>query len=397
MQTVQHITEGESYASIFAKLNTLIDGYNEMVAALGSALNNGTFDYNSLSNRPSINNHVLQGNQTQTQLGISIDDETLEAIDQIADRVGDVESGLNNKVNTTDLPTALVAAGYKTQTQLEEVFPLISGLATRLSGLGYKTQTELGTAGFKTQTQLEEVFPLISGLATRLSGLGYKTQTELGTAGFKTQTQLEEVFPLISGLATRLSTLGFKTQTQLEEVFPLISGLATRLSGLGYKTLTELGSLGYKTQTELNNAGYRTVTEIAVLGYRTLTELDTAGYYKKPSGGIPVGDMAVNLQDKVDICLNAANSAAVSNNANLISDVQAMKTTVGDNSSGMKKDVNDVKTEIGNVGVNESITKDLDLTRKFINAVVDIAIACKNEDPRVFVNTLADKTKLIVK
>ena len=336
MQTVQHITEGESYASIFAKLNTLIDGYNEMVAALGSALNNGTFDYNSLSNRPSINNHVLQGNQTQTQLGISIDDETLEAIDQIADRVGDVESGLNNKVNTTDLPTALVAAGYKTQTQLEEVFPLISGLATRLSGLGYKTQTELGTAGFKTQTQLEEVFPLISGLATRLSGLGYKT-------------------------------------------------------------LTELGSLGYKTQTELNNAGYRTVTEIAVLGYRTITELDTAGYYKKPSGGIPVGDMAVNLQDKVDICLNAANSAAVSNNANLISDVQAMKTTVGDNSSGMKKDVNDVKTEIGNVGVNESITKDLDLTRKFINAVVDIAIACKNEDPRVFVNTLADKTKLIVK
>lgn len=361
MQTVQHITEGESYASIFAKLNTMIDGYNEMVAALGSALNNGTFDYNALSNRPSINSHVLEGNQTQVQLGISIDDETETALQQMAERVGGVETGLNNKVNAADLPTALVAAGYK------------------------------------TQTQLEEVFPLISGLANRLSGLGYKTQTELGTAGFKTQTQLEEVFPLISGLATRLSTLGFKTQTQLEEVFPLISGLASRLSTLGYKTLTELGTAGYKTQTELGNAGYRTVTEIVALGYRTIAELDTLGYYKKPSNGIPVSDMAANLQDKVDMCLNAANSAAVSNNATLISDVQAMKTTVGDNSSGMKKDVNDVKSEIGNVGVNESITKDLDLTRKFINAVVDIAITYKTGDPREFVAALADKTKLIVK
>ena len=194
---------------------------------------------------------------------------------------------------------------------------------------------------------------------------GYRTITELGQAGYKTVTEL---------------------------------------SSLGYKTTTELATIGYMTQRDLNNAGYRTVTEMATLGYRTTTELDSAGYYKKPAGGIPTSDMSSNLQTVVNQAVGAAqtattaaSTAAALPNSNVITRVNELETTVGDHNSGMKKDVNDVKTEIGNVGVNESITKDLDMTRKFINTVVDIAIECKDDDPRRFVSTLADKTKLIVK
>lgn len=81
--------------------------------------------------------------------------------------------------------------------------------------------------------------------------------------------------------------------------------------------------------------------------------------------------------------------------------LSSVETVVGDINSGMKKDVNDMKNEIGNTGADESITKDLDMTRKFCNAVVDIAIAYSDKEElskaQEFVNTLAEKTKFIVK
>lgn len=456
MATIPNITEGMTWAQAFGIINQVINAINALTAAVGGAVVDGRVDYNSIINRPRINGIELVGDVTQAQLNISLDQETVERIATINERVGGVEDTLGNKLNTTDLPSALSQAGFKTQTQLEEVFPLISGLTSRLGTLGYKTLTELGqagyktvvelgaagfktvtelgtlgyktqaelsTAGFKTQTQLEEVFTATSSLSTRLAALGYKTVTELGqagyktvtelaTAGYKTQSQLEEVFTSTVSLPRTLASLGYKTQTELNTAgYRTITELGqagyktvTELSSLGYKTTTELATIGYMTQRELNNAGYRTVTEMATLGYRTTTELDSAGYYKKPAGGIPTSDMSSNLQTVVNQAVgaaqtatNAASTAAALPNSNVITRVDELETAVGDNTSGMQKDVNDVKTEIGNVGVNESITKDLDMARKFINTVVDIAIANRGGDPREFVATLADKTKLIVK
>lgn len=365
-----------TWSQAFGIINQVINAINTLTAAVGGAVVDGRVDYNSIINRPRINGVELVGDVTQAQLNISLDGETVERIEAINERVGGVEDTLGNKLNTTDLPSALSQAGFKTQTQLEEVFPLISGLTSRLGTLGYKTLTELGQAGYKTVVEL--------------GAAGFKTVTELGTLGYKTQAEL--------------ATAGFKTQTQLEEVFTTTSSLSTRLAALGYKTQSELSTAGYMTQRELGNAGYRTVTEMATLGYRTTTELDSAGYYKKPAGGIPTSDMSSNLQTVVNQAVsaaqtatNAASTAAALPNSSVITRVNDLETAVGDNTSGMQKDVNDVKTEIGNVGVNESITKDLDMTRKFINTVVDIAIECKDDDPRRFVTTLADKTKLIVK
>lgn len=435
-----------TWAQAFGIINQVINAINALTTAVGGAVVDGRVDYNSIINRPRINGIELVGDVTQAQLNISLDQETVERIATINERVGGVEDTLGNKLNTTDLPSALSQAGFKTQTQLEEVFPLISGLTSRLGTLGYKTLTELGqagyktvvelgaagfktvtelgtlgyktqaelaTAGFKTQTQLEEVFTATSSLSTRLAALGYKTQTELNTAGYRTITELGQAG---YKTVTELSSLGYRTVTELNTVgYRTITELSqagyktvTELSSLGYKTMTELATLGYMTQIELGNAGYRTITEMASLGYRTTTELDSAGYYKKPASGIPTSDMSSNLQTVVNQAVgaaqtatNAASTAAALPNSNVISRVNDLENAVGDNSSGMQKDVNDVKTEIGNVGVNESITKDLDMTRKFINAVVDIAIHYTDDHnpdkAQEFVNTLAEKTKLIVK
>ena len=413
MATIPNITEGMTWAQAFGIINQVINAINALTTAVGGAVVDGRVDYNSIINRPRINGVELVGDVTQAQLNISLDQETVERIATINERVGGVEDNLGNKLNTTDLPSTLSQAGFKTQTQLEEVFPLISGLTSRLGTLGYKTLTELGQAGYKTVVELGAAgFKTVTELGT----LGYKTQAELATAGFKTQTQLEEVFTITSSLSTRLAALGYKTMTELNTAgYRTITELGqagyktvTELSSLGYKTMTELATLGYMTQIELGNAGYRTITEMASLGYRTTTELDSAGYYKKPASGIPTSDMSSNLQTIVNQAVgaaqtatNAASTAAALPNSNVISRVNDLETAVGDNSSGMQKDVNDVKTEIGNVGVNESITKDLDMTRKFINAVVDIAIRYTDDHnpdkAQEFVNTLAEKTKLIVK
>lgn len=357
-------------------INQVIDTLNALDTVVGGSLVDGKIDYSAIVNRPKINGVELVGDLSQDDLEINAGQTVITRLREIENSMDSFSRSLGQKVALTDLPSALSQAGFKTQTQLEEVFPLISGLASRLGNLGYKTYTELGTAGYKTVTEL--------------GAAGYKTVTELGTLGYKTLTEMD--------------IAGYKTQSQLEEVFITTSSLQRKLDSLGYKTQTELYNLGYMTQRELSNAGYRTVTEMATLGYRTTTELDSAGYYKKPAGGIPTSDMSSNLQTVVNQAVgaaqtatNAASTAAALPNSNVISRVDDLETAVGDNTSGMQKDVNDVKTEIGNVGVNESITKDLDMTRKFVNAVVDIAIEYKDGDPGKFVATLAEKTKLIVK
>lgn len=376
MAQIQHITEGMAWSQAVGIINQVIDTLNALDTVVGGSLVDGKIDYSAIVNRPKINGVEIVGDLTQDDLDINAGQTVVTRLREIESSMDSFSRSLGQKVALTDLPDALSRAGFKTQTQLEEVFPLISGLASRLGNLGYKTLTELGTAGYKTVTEL--------------GSAGYKTVTELGTLGYKTLTEMD--------------IAGYKTQSQLEEVFITTSSLPRKLDSLGYKTQTELYNLGYMTQRELSNAGYRTVTEMASLGYRTTTELDSAGYYKKPAGGIPTSDMSSNLQTVVNQAVgaaqtatNAASTAAALPNSNVITRVDELETAVGDNSSGMQKDVNDVKTEIGDVGVNESITKDLDMTRKFINAVVDIAIEYKDDDPGKFVTTLAEKTKLIVK
>lgn len=205
MQTVQPIYEGESYASIFQKLNTLIAGYNEMVAALGSALNNGTFDYNSLSNRPSINNVLLEGNKTQDQLSISIDSETQAALTQIGTQIEGINTSLAGKVNTDSLPTVL--APYA----LTENIPDVSGLATK---------TELNT-----------------GLAMKVDNTTFNTTVTTLNTSISSKASAGEVPTLVqwNTLNTEMTakvTQAGNSATEASQSAQSVSGAVNRISAL---------------------------------------------------------------------------------------------------------------------------------------------------------------------
>ena len=219
MQTVQPIYEGESYASIFQKLNTLIAGYNEMVAALGSALNNGTFDYNSLSNRPSINNVLLEGNKTQDQLSISIDSETQQALTQFGTQIEGINTSLAGKVNTNDLPTVLQPYAKSTD------IPDVSGLAT-------KTELNNGLAGKVDSTTFNTtVTTLNTSINSKASAGEVPTLVQWNTLNTEMTAKVTQAGNSATAAATSATTASNKA-TEASQSAQSVSGAVNRISAL---------------------------------------------------------------------------------------------------------------------------------------------------------------------
>ena len=219
MQTVQPIYEGESYASIFQKLNTLIAGYNEMVQALGSALNNGTFDYNSLSNRPSINNVLLEGNKTQDQLSISIDSETQSALSQIGTQIEGINTSMAGKVNTNDLPTVLQPYAKSTD------IPDVSGLAT-------KTELNNGLAGKVDSTTFNTtVTSLNTSINSKASAGEVPTLVQWNTLNTEMTAKVTQAGNSATAAATSATTASNKA-TEASQSAQSVSGAVNRISAL---------------------------------------------------------------------------------------------------------------------------------------------------------------------
>lgn len=219
MQTVQPIYEGESYASIFQKLNTLIAGYNEMVQALGSALNNGTFDYNSLSNRPSINNVLLEGNKTQDQLSISIDSETQQALTQFGTQIEGINTSLAGKVNTNDLPTVLQPYAKSTD------IPDVSGLAT-------KTELNNGLAGKVDSTTFSTtVTSLNTSINSKASAGEVPTLVQWNTLNTEMTAKVTQAGNSATAAANSATTASNKA-TEASQSASSVSGAIGRISAL---------------------------------------------------------------------------------------------------------------------------------------------------------------------
>lgn len=103
MATIPSIKEGMTWAQAFGIVNQVIAAVNALNTAVGGAVVDGKVDYNSIINRPCINGVELVGNITQAKLNLSLDSETLEAINSFSDRIGGVEDSLAQKVANNDL------------------------------------------------------------------------------------------------------------------------------------------------------------------------------------------------------------------------------------------------------------------------------------------------------
>lgn len=250
MQTVQPIYEGESYASIFQKLNTLIAGYNEMVAALGSALNNGTFDYNSLSNRPSINNVLLEGNKTQDQLSISIDSETQQALTQFGTQIEGINTSLAGKVNTNDLPTVLQPYAKSTD------IPDVSGLAT-------KTELNTGLAGKVDSTTFNTtVTSLNTSINSKASAGEVPTLVQWNTLNTEMTAKVTQAGNSATAAANSATTASNKA-TEASQSASSVSGAVNRISALentvnGTGSTQGLTSRTLSLENKMGSAGDKT-------------------------------------------------------------------------------------------------------------------------------------------
>ena len=250
MQTVQPIYEGESYASIFQKLNTLIAGYNEMVQALGSALNNGTFDYNSLSNRPSINNVLLEGNKTQDQLSISIDSETQQALTQFGTQIEGINTSLAGKVNTNDLPTVLEPYAKSTD------IPDVSGLAT-------KTELNTGLAGKVDSTTFNTtVTSLNTSINSKASAGEVPTLVQWNTLNTEMTAKVTQAGNSATAAANSATTASNKA-TEASQSASSVSGAVNRISALentvnGTGSTQGLTSRTLSLENKMGSAGDKT-------------------------------------------------------------------------------------------------------------------------------------------
>lgn len=143
MSAIPHIQEGMLWSDAISIINQVIDKLNDLDAAIGGALVDGQFDYSALANKPSINSVTLDGDLTQTQLDISIDDATQQSISDLSNSIDSIQETLGEKIDSNDLNTAL--QGYAHTTDI----PDISNLATKnelTTGLAGKVDNSTRTS-----------------------------------------------------------------------------------------------------------------------------------------------------------------------------------------------------------------------------------------------------------
>lgn len=69
-----------TFGEVFAVINELVAGFNQLYDAVGSSLTGGVLDYNKLGNKPSINSVELVGDRAQSELALEADAATLQAV-----------------------------------------------------------------------------------------------------------------------------------------------------------------------------------------------------------------------------------------------------------------------------------------------------------------------------
>lgn len=222
-------------------INQVIDKINELDTALGGALVNGQFDYSALANKPSINSVELDGDLTQTQLGISIDDATQQSISDLSDSIDSIQETLGEKIDSNDLNTALQEYALSTD------IPDISNLATKnelTTGLAGKVDNSTRTADLQAVNLALQGKAPVSGTPTTtewnalLLAMDAKV-TQAGNsataADNSAQTAQAAASTVPSNCATRLAALELTVDGDAQH-----NGLTTRTTDLE----TKVGSQG---------------------------------------------------------------------------------------------------------------------------------------------------------
>ena len=75
------------FGEVFAIINQLIVGFNQMSEAIGTSLTGGVLDYNKLGNKPRINGVELLGDRAQAELELEADADTLQAVRDLGTQV----------------------------------------------------------------------------------------------------------------------------------------------------------------------------------------------------------------------------------------------------------------------------------------------------------------------
>lgn len=295
---------------------------------------------------------------------------------------------------------------------LAEVLPRLladyvttSGLSSALRDMATKTWVNSQTADFVTRDELSdelaqrddnvqtevnrklEPYVLAERLPNLIDFSPFARKTELPTllaeGGYKTKMELDSFYPLIEGLGTRLAQMGYKTRVELGTDFILKENHYTKaqLDIIVDNMNTKVAAAASSAQSASSSAAAAAavpnsnlIDRIGLLEVKIDGDLNTRGLM----------DRAADLEVKVD---------GGTGTTGLLTRATQLETTVGDATRGLVKDNSDIKTEIGSVGVNESLTKDLDLTRKHINMIMEIWKDDK-ADPYTEMKKLAD---LIVK
>lgn len=241
MSAIPHIQEGMLWSDAISIINQVIDKINELDTALGGALVNGQFDYSALANKPSINSVELDGDLTQTQLGISIDDATQQSISDLSDSIDSIQETLGEKIDSNDLNTALQEYALSTD------IPDISNLATKnelTTGLAGKVDNSTRTADLQAVNLALQGKAPVSGTPTTtewnalLLAMDAKV-TQAGNsataADNSAQTAQAAASTVPSNCATRLAALELTVDGDAQH-----NGLTTRTTDLE----TKVGSQG---------------------------------------------------------------------------------------------------------------------------------------------------------
>lgn len=75
------------FGEVFAIINQLIVGFNQLSEAIGTSLSGGVLDYNRLGNKPRINGVELLGDRAQDELELEADADTLQAVRDLGTQV----------------------------------------------------------------------------------------------------------------------------------------------------------------------------------------------------------------------------------------------------------------------------------------------------------------------
>lgn len=266
MATISSITEGMSWSQAFGIINQVIAAVNALNEAVGGALVNGRIDYNSIVNRPQINSIELVGNLTQDQLNISLDSETLAALESFEDRVNNVEDSLAQRV-TRDVMNNTLQEYAKTTD-----IPDVSGFATTAAmnaALAQKVDNSTRTA------DLASLNNAINGKAD--SGDVY------------TSSQITALLAEKEGVIRDLDTIRRGAAAGATAYQKPQSGIPA--SDMASAVQTSLGKADTAYQLP------RTGIPKTDLESNIVSALDLANSaYQKPQTGIPASHMAVAVQ-----------------------------------------------------------------------------------------------------